>query len=100
MSYRRGGIKIEDTALHTGLDVDTIEILEDSTGFDTVNMQTKTTDTLLFAASAEMVSSGGEPNFNATGHVKGELIEMQYNEQRVIAIKLNGGSVRAYNSGS
>lgn len=100
MSYRRGGILIEDTALHTGLDVDTIEILEDSTGFDTVNMQTKDGTTLLFAASVEMVSSGEAPNFNATGHVKSELIEMEYNEQRVIAIKLNGGRIRAYNSGS
>ncbi len=100
MSYQQGGGEISDTALHTGLDSDIVEILADGTGFDTVLMQTKTTDTLLFAAAAEMVSSGGAPNFKATGHVKGELIRMRYNEQRVTAIKLNSGSVRHYNSGS
>lgn len=100
MSYRRSGIKISTTALVTGLDVDTIEILEDGTGFDTVNMQTKDSGTLEFQASAEMVSGGGSPTFESSGHNKGELIEMRYNEQRVIAIKLNSGSIRAYNSGS
>lgn len=100
MSYQQGGIKISDTALHTDLDVDTVEVLEDSTGFDTANMETKDDTTLEFQASVEMVSTGGEPTFNATGHVKGELIRMRYDRQRIIAIKLNGGSVRCYNSGS
>lgn len=100
MSYQQSGIKISDTALHTGLDVDIVEILEDGTGFDTVNMQTKDTSTLEFQASAEMVSGGGSPTFQSSGHVKGELIQMRYDKQRVIAIKLNAGSVRTYNSGS
>ncbi|KKN67191.1 hypothetical protein LCGC14_0463640 [marine sediment metagenome] len=100
MSYQQGGIKISDTALHTGLDGDIVEVLEDLTGFDTANMQTKNDTTLAWAASVEMVSTGGEPTFNASGHVKGELIRMGYNRQRITAIKLNGGSVRVYNSGS
>lgn len=100
MSYQQGGIKIANTALVTGLDVDIVEVLEDGTGFDTVNMQTKDTSTLEFQASVEMVSSGGSPTFQSSGHNKGELIQMRYNEQRVTAIKLNAGSVRAYNSGS
>jgi len=100
MSYQQGGTKFNDTALHTGLDVDIIEVLEDSTGFTTVNMQTKTTDTLAWAASAQMVGTGNAPLFETTGHNKGELIEMRYNEQRVVAIQLLTGSVRVYNSGS
>ena len=100
MSYQQGGTKINDTALHTGLDVDIVEVLEDNTGFTTVNMQTKTTDTLAFAASVQMVGTANAPLFETTGHNKGELIEMRYNEQRVTAIQLLTGSVRVYNSGS
>lgn len=100
MSYGRGGIKISDTALHTDLDVDTIEILEDSTGFATANMQTKQHPSGAYAASVEMVSNGGEPTFEATGHDKGELIRMRSNEQRIIAIQLASGSIRCYNSGT
>ena len=100
MSYQQGGIKISDTALHTGLDVDIVEVLEDSTGFTTVNMQTKSTTTLQFGVSQQMVGTGNEPTFETTGHNKGELIKMRYNEQRVTAIQLLTGSVRIYNSGS
>lgn len=100
MSYQQGGDEISDTALHTDIDADIVEVLEDSTGFDTVNMQTKNSTTLLYEASVEMVSNGGAPGFNSSGHQKGELIKMRYNEERVIAIKLNAGSIRWYRSGS
>lgn len=100
MSYQQGGIKINDTALHTGGDWDIVEVLEDSTGFTTVNMETKDSTTLLFAASVQMVGTTNAPIFETTNHSKGELIRMRYNEQRVTAIQLLTGSVRVYNSGS
>lgn len=104
MSYQQGGTKFNDTALHTGGDWDIVEVLEDSTGFTTVNMQTKDTTggspTLAWAASVQMVGTTNAPLFETTGHSKGELIRMRYNEQRVTAIQLLTGSVRVYNSGS
>ena len=100
MSYAQGGIKISDTALHSDLDVDTIEILEDSTAFDTANMETKQHPSGAWAAAVEMVSAGGEPTFDAASYDKGELIRMKSMEQRVIAIQLSAGSIRAYNSGT
>ena len=46
MSYQQGGLKISDTALHTGLAVDIVEVLEDSTGCSTVIKQNNSTTPL------------------------------------------------------
>jgi len=93
----QGSDRINDTALHlfTTTRVGQVEILEDGTGFTTVNMQTKNATTLAFQASAQIAGSGNAPNFG-TNHQKGEYIALQSDFQRITAIQLSAGSVRVY----
>lgn len=93
----QGSIDITDTALHdfSATPVGQIEILEDSTGFDTVNMETRDVNTLLWSVSAQIAGTGTAPGFS-TGHPKGEYITGINDRQRFVAIKLNAGRVRCY----
>jgi len=92
----KGGGRITDTALHTGLDIDQIVILEDSTGFTTVNMQTRNDSTLEWGTSQQIAGTTTEPHLG-TGHKAQEYIALEFNEQRIVAIQLSGGSIRYYN---
>jgi len=93
----QGSDRINDLALHdfSTTPVGQVEILEDGTGFTTVNMQTKDVNTLEYGVSAQIAGSGNAPNFG-TSHQKGEYISLQYDRQRITAIRLSAGSVRVY----
>jgi len=93
----QGSQRIDDTALHifTNNPVGQVEILEDSTGFTTVNMQTKNATTLLFGVSEQIAGTTTNPTFGAN-HQKGEYITGVSGFQRFTAIRLSGGSVRVY----
>ncbi len=93
----QGSQRINDTALHNfpNKPIGQIEILEDGTGFTTVNMQTKNTSTLAWAASAQIAGTATAPSFG-TSHNKGEFITGIINQQRFTAIQLSAGSIRVY----
>ena len=93
----QGSERINDTALHNfpNNPIGQIEILEDGTGFTTVNMQTKNTTTLAFGVSAQIAGTTTAPSFG-TSHQKGEFITGIFDEQRFTAIQLSAGSIRVY----
>ena len=93
----QGSMRIDDTATHdlSATPVAQVEILEDNTGFDTVNMQTRDLSTLAWQASAQIAGTDTPPTFG-TNHLKGEYISGINDTQRFTAIKLSGGSVRVY----
>lgn len=93
----QGSGRITDTALHADLLVGQVEILEDDTDFEVVNMQTKDATTLAWSVSATIAGTGIEPHFG-TGHRKGEYIAGISGFQRIVAIKLSAGSIRYYNA--
>lgn len=93
----QGSERISDTALHNfpTNPIGQIEILEDGTGFTTVNMQTKNTTTLEWSVSAQIAGTATAPTFG-TAHKKGEFITGIFDQQRFTAIQLSAGSVRIY----
>jgi hypothetical protein len=91
----QGSGRIVDAVPVSGLDVDMVEILEDDTDFDTVQMQTKDSNGL-WGVDVQIAGTTTEPHFG-TGHVKGEFISMVYDNQRITHIKLGAGSIRYYN---
>lgn len=93
----QGSIDITDTALHdfSSTPVGQIEVLEDSTGFSTVNMETRDDSTLAWGVSDQIAGTGTAPGFS-TGHPKGEYITGVYDKQRFVAVQLSGGRVRCY----
>ena len=93
----QGSIDITDTALHdfSATPIGQIEVLEDSTDFETVNMQTRNMTTLAWSVSAQIAGTGTAPGFS-TGHPKGEYITGRNDQQRFTAIKLSAGRVRCY----
>ena len=92
----RGTGRINDTSLHTGLDIDQIVILEDDTSFETVLMATKDTTDLEWELPVNIAESGDEPDIGLS-HVKGEYIPLKFNEEKITAIQLSSGSIRYYN---
>ena len=93
----QGSQRINDTANYdfSGRPVGQIEILEDSTAFETVNMQTKNMTSLAWQASQQMVGTGLSPSFGSS-HSKGEYISGIFDQQRFTWIKLSAGSIRVY----
>ena len=97
----QGSDRITDTALHdySATPIGVVEILEDDTDFDTVNMQTRDNatpeDTQAWQASVQIAGTATAPGFG-TGHKKGEFISGIFDTQRFIAIKLSAGSCRGY----
>jgi len=93
----QGSIDITDTALHdfSSTPIGQIVVLEDSTGFSTVNMETRDDNTLAWGVSDQIAGTGTAPGFS-TGHPKGEYITGVYNKQRFVAVQLSGGRVRCY----
>lgn len=93
----QGSIDITDTALHNfpNTPIGQVEVLEDGTDFETVNMQTKNMTTLAWSVSAQIAGTGTAPGFD-TGHPKGEFITGRNDQQRFTAIKLSAGRVRVY----
>ena len=93
----QGSQEITDTALHNFPDtpIGQVEVLEDGTDFDTVNMQTRNMVNLAWSVSAQIAGTGVAPGFS-TGHPKGEYITGRNDQQRFTAIKLSAGRVRVY----
>ena len=93
----QGSERINDTALHNfpNKPIGQIEVLEDGTGFTTVNMQTKNATTLAFGVSAQIAGTTTVPTFG-TNHQKGEFITGISGFQRFTAIQLSAGSIRVY----
>lgn len=93
----QGSIEITDTALHdfTSTPIGQIQVLEDSTGFTTVNMETRNDTTLAWSVSQQIAGTSIAPGFS-TGHPKGEYITGKFDKQRFTAIQLSGGRIRVY----
>lgn len=90
----QGSLRIEDTNFHdlTLTPIDQIEILEDGTGFTTVQLQTKDGSTLLYGVDQQIAGTGQAPNLS-TGHVKGEFISLKTGFERITGITLSSGSI-------
>lgn len=90
----QGSLRINDTVFHdlTETPIDQIEILEDSTDFTTVQLQTKDPSTLLYGVDQQIAGTGIAPNLD-TGHGKGEFISLKSDFQRITGITLASGSI-------
>ncbi|KKN74677.1 hypothetical protein LCGC14_0388790 [marine sediment metagenome] len=93
----QGSNTITDAVFHdlTLTPVGQVEVLEDSTTFVTVQMQTKDPDTLLFGVDEQVAGTGNPPGFGSV-HKKGEYISLKSDFERVTGITLGAGSVRVY----
>ena len=93
----QGSTTITDTVFHdlTATPVGQIEILEDSTDFTTVQLQTKDPDTLLFGVDLHVPRIIKIHSFT-TGHKAGEYISLVNDFERITGIALASGRVRIY----
>ncbi len=89
-----GGNRITDTAVHTGLSVGQIEVLED-TEFGELFVQTLQANGT-FSVGVNKVGTTDDPGVGA-GHKAGEYISLIAGEQKVSRIRLVSGSIRTYN---
>lgn len=93
----QGSDRIDDTVFHdfTSTPVGQIEVLEDGTGFTTVQLQTKDSNTLAFGVDQQVAGTGNPPGLGAS-HQKGEYISLVADFERITGITLSAGSVRVY----
>ncbi len=93
----QGSTTINDAVFHdlTSTPVGQIEVLEDSTDFTTVQLQTKDASTLAFGVAQQVAGVGTLPSFT-TGHKKGEYISLRSDFERITGIALSEGSIRVY----
>lgn len=93
----QGSDRITDAVFHdlTNTPVGQIEILEDGTGFTTVQLQTKDAGTLLFGVDQQVAGTGNVPGFGSN-HQKGEYISLVADFERITGITLGSGSIRIY----
>lgn len=93
----QGSTTINDTVFHdlTTTPVGQIEVLEDSTDFTTVQLQTKDPNTLAFGVDEQVAGVGTLPSFT-TGHRAGEYISLRAGFERITGIALASGRVRVY----
>lgn len=93
----QGSNTITDTVFHdfTLTPVGQVEVLDDTTTFVTVQMQTKDSSTLLYGVDQQVAGTGNPPGFGSV-HKKGEYISLVSDFERITGITLGAGSVRVY----
>lgn len=93
----QGSDRIDDTVFHdfTSTPVGQIEVLEDGTGFTTVQLQTKNIPTLNFGADQQVAGTSNAPGLGSN-HQKGEYISLVAGSERITGITLSAGSIRVY----
>ncbi len=93
----QGSDRITDAVFHdfTNTPVGQVEILEDGTGFTTVQLQTKDANTLAYGVDQQVAGTGNSPGFGSN-HEKGEYISLVSDFERVTGITLSMGKIRVY----